>query len=754
MICYTVILFFEVGWVAFISILIIILFSFLQYYISGLVFKKKRDKKQFVDSRAKLTGEIMEGIKMIKFDAWEPVVEEKMDKIRKGEKWVNFKVTLFEQLAMGVNLVLPTVLSVVTFTLYSKNGESLSSEQVFSILTVFYCMTAPLEFIVETISLILEASVVSDRFKKIVQLKNHEKMKNSDSIEKGSIEISNGTFTWENREVREIFKDENEDKKEEAEILHDINLKINPGEFLAVIGRVGSGKSSLLNAIMNEIIRVKGQVSKNGSIAYIPQEAFLINETIKENIIFGSEEDNKKFKETVKICELGADLEILPGREFTQIGERGINMSGGQKQRVSIARAVYSDSDIYLIDDALSALDTEVGTKIMKNVFEKKLKDKTRVLVTHKLDLLESVDRIIILKQGEILFDGSYEKAIQTKEFKELDEEERLREIENANHEEENEEEIEIKEKEEKIEKEDLQEKNEAELKNQGNLTKQEDVTEGVINSSVLKFYIGNHGYIPFALISIFFILASLMRLYSDYFVGLWMKDSLSLQNKNIYPLIYIGISLVYLLFIIIRAVLYSFISSGATYKIFKKMFSPLLRRPMRFFDSTPIGQILNRVVSDVTISESMIPVLLGGFLVVFFNLSVVITYSIILSPVMILIVLLSVIVISRTIARFAKVSSGLQRMQRIADAPVISSMGEIVRGASSIRAYDKLKYLVDKFEKRVDASMTSQYHFAIFVPFCRVRVDYSALLIIAVSILMVVLGKQLGYFLLIFLTF
>lgn len=120
----------------------------------------------------------------------------------------------------------------------------------------------------------------------------------------------------------------------------------------------------------------------------------------------------------MKLCELSHDLDILTGREYTQIGERGVNLSGGQKQRISIARAVYSEADIYMIDDALSALDAEVSKKIMKNVFCKYLKKKTRVLVTHKLDLLDAVDRVIIMKNGEIVFNGKLNQAKRQKSLK------------------------------------------------------------------------------------------------------------------------------------------------------------------------------------------------------------------------------------------------------------------------------------------------------------------------------------------------
>jgi len=144
-------------------------------------------------------------------------------------------------------------------------------------------------------------------------------------------------------------------------------------------------------------------------VAYVQQQPWIQNKSIKENILFGIEYDEARYKETIKICELKRDLEILPAGDLTEIGEKGINLSGGQKARIGLARAVYSDREIFLMDDPISALDANVKKKIFKNVFMSKFKLKTRVLVTHAVDFLHLVDRIILLKQGRIVFQGPYE---------------------------------------------------------------------------------------------------------------------------------------------------------------------------------------------------------------------------------------------------------------------------------------------------------------------------------------------------------
>ena len=251
----------------------------------------------------------------------------------------------------------------------------------------------------------------------LIQVEQQEPLEDSKNLKLGELMIKKGNFNWEDAKYHQIFENRKLDaKKRDNFILKDVNVHINPGEFVAVIGKVGSGKSSLLLSLMNEMVsHADTKIAKHGNIAFISQEAFLQNDTIKNNITFSKKFSQSKFDRILDSCQIIPDLEILPGREETEIGERGVNMSGGQKQRINIARAVYSDSDIYLIDDALSALDAYVGKKIMDKVFCGELKDKTRVMVTHHLSLLEGVvDKVILIRDGKIIQSGPFDVVKKT----------------------------------------------------------------------------------------------------------------------------------------------------------------------------------------------------------------------------------------------------------------------------------------------------------------------------------------------------
>lgn len=211
--------------------------------------------------------------------------------------------------------------------------------------------------------------------------------------------IEDGTFTWGG----------------ETTTLRNINLKVKKGNLTAIVGQVGSGKTSVISALLGEMEKVKGNVNVDGRVAYVPQQAWIQNATLQDNILFGRPLNQQLYDEIVTACALDPDLAMLPGGDKTEIGEKGINLSGGQKQRVALARAVYSGADIYLFDDPLSAVDSHVGKHIFDNVLGENgiLKGKTRLLVTHAIVYLPKIDDIYVMVDGEITESGSYKYRLK-----------------------------------------------------------------------------------------------------------------------------------------------------------------------------------------------------------------------------------------------------------------------------------------------------------------------------------------------------
>lgn len=212
--------------------------------------------------------------------------------------------------------------------------------------------------------------------------------------------IENGNFSW-NRE----------------DILKNINIKVKTGSLTAVVGSFGSGKSSLISALLGEMKKKSGNVNTFGKIAFVSQQAWIQNATLKDNILFGQSMEREFYDTVVRACALEPDLELLPGGDMTEIGEKGINLSGGQKQRVSLARAVYSVADIYLLDDPLSAVDSHVGKHLFDHVIGPNglLKNKTRLFVTHNVTFLSQTNHILTVDDGNILESGSYQELMSKK---------------------------------------------------------------------------------------------------------------------------------------------------------------------------------------------------------------------------------------------------------------------------------------------------------------------------------------------------
>ena len=218
-----------------------------------------------------------------------------------------------------------------------------------------------------------------------------------------TVRVRGATFTWNRNESRNC--------------LEDIDFSIRKGELSCIVGRVGSGKTSFLEAILGDIWKIRGEVVVHGTTAYVAQQAWVMNASLKENIVFGHRWDPQFYERTIQACALTDDLKTLPDGDSTEVGERGISLSGGQKARLTLARAVYARADVYLLDDCLSAVDQHVGRHLIDNVFGSRglLAGKTRILATNSIPVLQEADFVTLIRDGNIIEKGSYQQLIAMK---------------------------------------------------------------------------------------------------------------------------------------------------------------------------------------------------------------------------------------------------------------------------------------------------------------------------------------------------
>jgi ABC-type multidrug transport system fused ATPase/permease subunit len=304
----------------------------------------------------------------------------------------------------------PFLVSCSTFMVFVLTQEDpLTTDIVFTALTLFNLLAFPLAILPMVITSIVEASVAVGRLTSFftadeLQADAVIRREAAAKIGEESVRIRDGTFTW--------------NKHGENTALQNINFSAAKGDLSCIVGRVGAGKSSFLQAILGDLWKICGGVEVRGDIAYVAQQAWVMNASVKENIVFGHRWDPSFYDQTVRACALLEDFESLPDGDRTEVGERGISLSGGQKARLTLARAVYARADIYLLDDVLSAVDQHVGRHLIDNVLGPKglLSCKTKILATNSIPVLMEADHITLLKDGRIVEAGNYDQAMANKE--------------------------------------------------------------------------------------------------------------------------------------------------------------------------------------------------------------------------------------------------------------------------------------------------------------------------------------------------
>ncbi|KAJ9546583.1 hypothetical protein OSB04_019126 [Centaurea solstitialis] len=349
------------------------------------------------DARMKSTSEVLKNIKTLKLQAWDTHYLRKLESFRKVEyDWI-WKSLKLNALAALVFWGAPTFISVMTFGGCVLMGIPLTAGRVLSALATFRMLQDPIFNLPDLLNVIAQGKVSADRVASYLR----EEEIASDTVEfvprnrtKIDVEIKSGNFSW--------------DPDSRIANLDGIELEVKRGMKVAICGTVGSGKSSLLSCILGEMPKLSGIVKISGTKAYVPQSAWILTGNIRENILFGNGYNRTRYEDTVKACALTKDFELFSAGDLTEIGERGINMSGGQKQRIQIARAVYNDADIYLLDDPFSAVDAHTGTELFQECLLGMLKEKT-VLV----EFLSAADLILVMQNGRIAQMGTFKELLK-----------------------------------------------------------------------------------------------------------------------------------------------------------------------------------------------------------------------------------------------------------------------------------------------------------------------------------------------------
>ncbi|KAG7239908.1 hypothetical protein INR49_028169 [Caranx melampygus] len=598
------------------------------------------------DNRIKLMNEMLNGIKVLKLYAWELAFKDKVSEIRESELRVLKKAAYLGAMSTFTWVCAPFLVALSTFSVYILIDENnvLDAQKAFVSLALFNILRFPLNMLPMVISSMVQASVSLKRLRVFL---SHEELQ-EDSVEHQaaagsphSVSIVDGVFSW---------------SKTESPTLKRLNVCIPEGSLVAVVGHVGSGKSSLLSALLGEMDKLEGTVAVKGSVAYVPQQAWIQNSTLRENIVFGQERRDAWYQCVVEACALLPDLDILPAGDETEIGEKGVNLSGGQKQRVSLARAVYCDRAVYLLDDPLSAVDAHVGKHIFEQVIGPQglLRDKTRLLVTHGLSFLPQVDLILVMVEGQVTEMGSYQQLMATEgAFSEF-----LRTYAAVDKTDNND--ILPKSGSKGMENgsattlagsqvissvaqlpqtnkegQDLNKK--AKSTEVGKLTEADKANMGRVKLSVFWAYLKAIGVLLSCISLLLFLAHHLVSLFSNYWLSLWTDDPVvngTQPNRLMRLGVYGGLGLsqgeedVLTQLNILNVVrgglrlLPLHVHGGilASRVLHQSMLYDVLRSPMSFFERTPSGNLVNRFAKEMDTIDSMIPIILKMFMGSMFN--------------------------------------------------------------------------------------------------------------------------------------
>ncbi|KAJ5733265.1 hypothetical protein N7533_013712 [Penicillium manginii] len=592
----------------------------LTYAVRFLV-KRRRNINKITDQRVSLTQEILQAVRFVKYFGWESSFLNRLKDIRKREIRSIQTLLAVRNGILCVSMSIPIFASMLAFITYALTNHNLEAAEIFSSLALFNSLRMPLNMLPLVIGQVTDAWTALNRIQEFLLAEEQKEDIEKDEQMDRAIEINQASFTWERLPSEEgedagnskkspdakavaLLKEEKTESSTPSEPfkLKNMTLEVGRNELIAVIGTVGCGKSSLLSALAGDMRVTEGTVRMSTTRSFCPQYAWIQNTSVRNNVLFGKEYDEAWYNQVIDACALSPDFEILPNGDQTEIGERGITVSGGQKQRLNIARAIYFNAELVLMDDPLSAVDAHVGRHIMDKAICGLLKDRCRILATHQLHVLNRCDRIVVMDEGRIDAVDTFDNLMRDNAlFQRLMSTSRQ---EDSKEEEEDAEEA-VGEEIEKTKELEAGPKK-ASAKPAAALMQQEEKATASVGWSVWKAYVRASGSY-FNALAVFFLLAlaNVANIWTSLWLSYWTSDKYPSLSMGQYIGIYAGLGASVVVCMFVFSTYMTTCGTNASRTMLQRAMTRVLRAPMSFFDTTPLGRITNRFSKDIQVMDN-----------------------------------------------------------------------------------------------------------------------------------------------------
>ncbi|XP_065208391.1 multidrug resistance-associated protein 1-like isoform X2 [Planococcus citri] len=697
-----VFLWYLLGYTVFISALVMVGIFVSGYFLTKRMKALQKEATKHKDIRGKFMHEIFSGIKVLKMYAWERSFKTVAINLRQQENKTFRKIaitnTFFQNLARNSSY-LSSLAAFVGYVLVTQSA--MGAQMTFVSFAIFNYFRIPFNNIPQMLLMLQQLRISIRRMDDFL---NSEELDDSaishDTTTNERLIMQNASFSW--------------DSKEGTATLKNININVDDNSLVAVIGPVGAGKTSLISAFLGEMYKLSGYVNTKGTTAYVPQQAWILNTTIKENITLGDNIEEGFYQRAIEACALNQDLKALADGDLTEIGEKGINLSGGQKQRISLARAICQNAEIYFFDDPLSAVDSNVANHIFQNVLGENglLKHKTRILVTHSTKFFPFMDKIIVMKNGGVSEMGSYQELLENEgdfiDFVRTHvETEESSEAEGDTNEKENENVPEQPKKDVKIDS----IASENFTKSPSNKLIKDEIIQVKRVDRRLYWEYFKAGGLHLAFTSLFMLTAfQTILVISNVYLAKWVTSDDAYDTKYSFVMIYTLYGVIQVITMTLAAYFFYKTNLKACAHFYHNLLSSILHWPMASFDSTPIGRIISRIGDDIFTLDNYVAFKMLGLVALFLRFSSIFVYTICIMPIssFIIVPIIATYFILRK--NYVNLYHKLKRIEAINKSPFYSHLAETVAGIQTIRAFKLQEKFTFRCYERADMH-SAAYH-------------------------------------------